>query len=110
MLQSARSTCLTLARRLATQLYRTVCDPRNEWDVRVNELEVAAALVAIDRIGVDQLRQEAAKNRAASRLLSGFDDDELTLVQEQATGNVATVELGAEHAREQARRASTASR
>lgn len=110
MLKSARSACLIPIRKLVTWLYRAVCDPRSEWDVRVNELEMAAELVAIDRVGLHQLRQEGSENRWASELLSHFDEFELTLVQEQAAGEVAMIERSAQQAAVRADRAAISAR
>lgn len=84
---------VTLLRKIVRQAYRVVCDPRTENDIRVNELELAAAMIAVERIGYDRLRQEAAKNRSARWLISGFTADEWSLVQSEAASDVAMVGL-----------------
>jgi hypothetical protein len=58
-------------------------------DQRMEMLEFAAALIAVDRIGYERLR--VSPEPLAAWLISGFTKDEWEFMQEQAIGNSTSV-------------------
>jgi hypothetical protein len=92
MFQSAKAAGIAAARKVVRKLYQLVCDGRTENDVRLNELEFAAALIAVERIGYERLCEDAKRGGMAKWLISGFTADEWKFVQREAAGDAAIVE------------------